>query len=230
MFVKPIFNISNGTIEEITRERDNTFITVSYMGSMDGQRGEQNIRLVVGPRTIIVDRNGVPVPVSELREGMLIHATVSSAMTRSIPPQTTAYLIRILRRMSQPQPPRPQPPQPQPPRPQPPRPQPPQPQPPRPQPPRPQPPRPPQPQPEEVTEGTILNVDRSDRSFTTINGGDFSTVIRFNAADNVMIFDRSGRPINFDRLTAGMRVRVRHANFMTASIPPQTTAFEIRVL
>ena len=141
---------------------------------------------------------------------MLIHATVSSAMTRSIPPQTTAYLIRILRRMSQPQPPRPQPPRPQP------------------LPPRPQPPRPPQP--EEVTEGTILNVDRSNRSFTTINGGDFSTVIRFNAADNVMIFDRSGRPINFDRLTAGMRVRVRHANFMTASIPPQTTAFEIRVL
>lgn len=206
----PIFNISNGTIEEIARERDNTFITVSYMGSMGGQRGEQNIRLVVGPRTIIVDRNGVPVPVSELREGMLIHATVSSAMTRSIPPQTTAYLIRILRRMSQPQPPRPQPPRPQP------------------LPPRPQPPRPPQP--EEVTEGTILNVDRSNRSFTTINGGDFSTVIRFNAADNVMIFDRSGRPINFDRLTAGMRVRVRHANFMTASIPPQTTAFEIRVL
>ena len=28
----------------------------------------------------------------------------------------------------------------------------------------------------------------------------------------------------------GLRVRVRHATFMTASIPPQTTAFEIQIL
>ncbi len=226
VYIMPITNISNGTIEEITREQGNTFVTVRYMGSSGGQRTEQTIRLVVGPRTIIVDRSGVPVRVSELREGMLINATVSSAMTRSIPPQATAYLIRILRRVQQPQPPRPEPPRPQPPRPEPPRPQPP-----RPQPPRPQPPRPPQPpQREEITVGTILNIDSNNRSFTTIRDLDPSSVIRFNVADNAMILDRTGRRISFGNLRQGMRVRVRHADFMTRSIPPQTTAFEIRVL
>lgn len=39
-----------------------------------------------------------------------------------------------------------------------------------------------------------------------------------------------GRPMNFSGLVSGLRVRVRHAAFMTASIPPQTTAFEIRVV
>ena len=55
-------------------------------------------------------------------------------------------------------------------------------------------------------------------------------MIRFNVPEDVLIFDRLGRRINFSKLVPGMRVRVRHATFMTASIPPQTTAFEIRVL
>ena len=36
--------------------------------------------------------------------------------------------------------------------------------------------------------------------------------------------------MGFSRLFPGLRVRVRHANFMTASIPPQTTALEVRVI
>ena len=196
----PVINIINGVIQDITRERNNTFVTVAYRGSPGDRRGEQTVRLVVGPRTIIVNSNGVPVPVSSLREGILINATVSSAMTRSIPPQATAYIIRIVRRPGQ-------------------------------QPgPRPQPGPGPQPGPENVTVGDILEVDRNNRSFTTISNRDFSTIIRFNVPNNAVILDRNGRPINFSRLTPGMRVRVRHANFMTASIPPQTTAFEIRVL
>lgn len=83
---------------------------------------------------------------------------------------------------------------------------------------------------ENITVGNILDIDRENRSFTTISDRDFSSVIRFNVADNARIFNRTGRPIRFQNLTSGMRVRVRHANFMTASIPPQTTAFEIQVL
>ncbi len=253
----PIRNIPNATIEEITRERGNTFVTVRYMNAMGSSRSEQTIRLVVGSQTIIVNRLGGTVPVSELRVGMMINATVSSAMTRSIPPQATAYLIRIIRNaemLPQPElpmgppmrPPRPpMPPQPEPPmeppmrppgQPRPPQQEPPMRPPGSPRPPQPEPPmRPPgmptQPgQPEEVTVGRILDVDQNNRSFTTISDGNFSTVIRFNVADNAWILDRSGREISFDRLSAGMRVRVRHANFMTASIPPQTTAFEVRVL
>ncbi len=81
----------------------------------------------------------------------------------------------------------------------------------------------------DITTGAILNVDRQNRSFTTISHGNPFSVIRFNVPNNAFIFDRSGRPLDFNRLMPGMRVWVRHANFMTNSIPPQTTAFEIRV-
>lgn len=180
----PVIHISNGTIEEIFSERGTNYATVTYNDRRGGRRNNQTVRLVVSSRTIILNANGVPVPASALRVGMTINATVSSAMTRSIPPQTTAYVITIVRREN----------------------------------------------PESITVGQILNVDRRNQSFTTISDRDFSTVIQFNVSENTMIFDRAGRPVNFSRLTPGMRVRVRHANFMTASIPPQTTAFEIRIL
>ncbi|MBR3762770.1 MAG: hypothetical protein IKK59_08560 [Lachnospiraceae bacterium] len=194
----PVINIINGVIQDISGEGVTSFVTVSYRSGQGDRRGEQTVRLVVGPRTVIVNSNGLPLPLSFLRQGMLINATISSAMTRSNPPQAAAYIIRVVRRPG-PQPgpgPRPQP----------------------------------GPRPENVTVGVILEVDRNNRSFTTISNRDFSTIIRFNVPNNAVILDRNGRPINFSRLTQGIRVRVRHASFMTASIPPQTTAFEIRVL
>lgn len=180
----PVFHISNGTIEELFSERGTTYVTVTYTDRRSGRRSEQTVRLVVSSRTVILNANGAPVPPSSLRVGMVINATASSAMTRSIPPQTAAYVITIVRG----------------------------------------------PMRDSTTVGQILNVDRRNRSFTTISDRDFSTVIQFNVPENALIFDRSGRPVNFSRLSPGMRVRVRHANFMTASIPPQTTAFEIRIL
>lgn len=179
-----VMNISNAIIEDITSEHNNTFVTVTYTARQNNRRNEQTVRLVVGPRTIILNANGNPVRANALRVGMTINAAISSAMTRSIPPQSTAYLIRIIGRQ----------------------------------------------RPDNITIGNILEVDRNARSFTTISDRDFSTIIRFNVPENAMIFDRLGRPMNFSRLTPGMRVRVRHAEFMTASIPPQTTAFEVRVL
>lgn len=180
----PVMNITNAIIKDITSERDTTFVTITYTARQGNQRNEQTVRLVVRPRTIILNANGSPVTANALRRGMTINAAVSSAMTRSIPPQTVAYLIRIIGRQ----------------------------------------------RPDDITIGNILDVDRNNRSFTTISDRDFSTIIRFNVPENAMIFDRIGRPMNFSRLAPGMRVRVRHADFMTASIPPQTTAFEVRVL
>ena len=180
----PVIRISNGTIEEIFNQRGTTFVTVTYREEQGNRREEQRVRLVIGPRTIILSRNGRSASVDDLRPGMIVDAAFSSAMTRSIPPQAAAYMIRIVR----------------------------------------------SPRRDEVTSGTILNVDRGGRSFTTISDRDFSSVIRFNVSDDTRIFDRFGRPTNVSGLRAGMRVRVRHANFMTASIPPQTTAFEVRVL
>lgn len=180
----PANSLSNGTIEEITRERGNTLLTVGYMTGRGNQRREERIRLVAGPRTIILNVNGFPVSANSLRRGMRINATFSSAMTRSIPPQANAHLIRILGREPQ----------------------------------------------EHVTTGGILNVDRNSRSFTLLTEQVNSSIIRFNVTEDTKITDQNGRSINFSRLRPGMRVRVRHAKFMTTSIPPQTTAFEIRVL
>lgn len=78
--------------------------------------------------------------------------------------------------------------------------------------------------------GRIIDIDRRSRTFITISDGNRSSVIRFNVPRNARIFDVFGRPIDFSRLVPGLRVRVRHADFMTPSIPPQTTAFEIRVI
>lgn len=199
----PVINISNGTIIEISSDRDNTFVTVTYREGSGSRRNEQTVVLIVSSRTIILNSNGNTVPASALRVGMTINATISSVMTRSNPPQSNAYLIVIMRNAEQPG---------------------------RPQPPRPQPPRPPQPRPEEVSVGTIVNVDRNNRTFTTVSDRNFSNIIRFNVTDDTRFFNRAGRPMSFSGLTPGMRVRVRHANFMTASIPPQTTAFEVQVL
>ena len=176
--------ISNGRIENIDRQRNNTLVTISYTDNKKRSRERQTVRLVVSNRTVILDENGNSVPVRELQTGMIVNAIISSAMTRSIPPQSSAFFIRIVRRLRA----------------------------------------------DNITIGRILNIDNRNRNFTTIHDRDVSSMIRFNVPEDVLIFDRLGRRINFSKLVPGMRVRVRHATFMTASIPPQTTAFEKRVL
>ena len=83
---------------------------------------------------------------------------------------------------------------------------------------------------ENVITGRILNVDRNGRNFTVIDERDFSSAVRFNVTDDTRILDRQGNLMRFSRLDPGMRVRVRHGDVMTASIPPQTQALEVRVL
>lgn len=179
-----VIHFSKGIIEEISSERGNTLVTVTYRRGPGNRMTKETVRLVVGPRTIVINANGVPVPPRSLSVGMTINAAFSSAMTRSIPPQASAYIIQIVRNAN----------------------------------------------PSDViTTGNIRDIDRRNRSFTTIQGRDESSIIRFNLTDDAVISNRQGRPMQFRQLMPGMRVRVRHANFMTASIPPQTTAFEVRV-
>lgn len=78
--------------------------------------------------------------------------------------------------------------------------------------------------------GRIVNINRQNRSFTTISDTNLSSTVRFQVPRDVRIFDIFGRPMNFSGLRPGMRVQVRHAPFMTASIPPQTTALVVRVI
>lgn len=81
-----------------------------------------------------------------------------------------------------------------------------------------------------ITNGRIIDINRSGRHFTTINDANTAAIIRFNVPESTQIFDIWGKRMNFERLTPGMRVEVKHATFMTMSIPPQTTALVIKVL
>ena len=177
-------HILGGLIEEITTDDNSTLVTVAYAECPACSQRDQRVRLVVGDRTLIYDRAGNRITAQALQVGMLINAVFSSTMTRSIPPQATAYRIRIVSN----------------------------------------------PSPENITEGRIIDIDRQNRSFTIISNANQTSVIRFIVPENAIIRDIFGRQINFSDLVAGLRVRVRHAGFMTASIPPQTTAFEVQVI
>lgn len=176
--------ITNGTIEEVETGRNGSFVLVSYRDCPNCGRDSQTIRLNVSNNTVIMDENSNRIPLGDLRRGMTVNAAFSNATTRSIPPQSAAYVIQVVGR----------------------------------------------PRDENVTVGRVVDVDRRGRSFTTISDGNLSTVIRFNLADDAQLLNVMGRPMNFANLVPGLRVRVRHANFMTMSIPPQTTAFEVRVI
>jgi hypothetical protein len=80
------------------------------------------------------------------------------------------------------------------------------------------------------TEGAVLEVDLANGFLYTGNPFDIMSQTRFVVTDSTTIRDRRGRRIRLRNLRPGNFVRVEHANFMTASIPPQTTAFDIQVL
>lgn len=80
------------------------------------------------------------------------------------------------------------------------------------------------------TEGRVIEVDTRNGFLLTGNPFDPMSQIRFVVTDSTTIRDRRGRLIRLRDLRPGDFVRVKHATFMTMSIPPQTTAFEIQVL
>lgn len=182
-FNNSIQTLSDGIIENITSDNNTTLITVSYANCRNCRRNQQ-IRLVLGNNTLIFDEFGNAIPASDLTRDMIINATFSSAFTRSLPPQSVAFFVRIVQR----------------------------------------------PVPDNIITGRIIDINREYRRITTISNGNLSSAITFNVPMNTRILNSFGRPISFSTLIPGLRVRIRHADFMTASIPPQTTAFEIRVI
>ena len=79
-----MLHLTNGLIEEIDSDRNNTLVTVSYTDCVNCNRREQRIRLVVGNNTVIFDESGRRIRPRDLRTGMIVNATYSSAMTRSM--------------------------------------------------------------------------------------------------------------------------------------------------
>lgn len=93
-----MINISNARIDGISSESGTILITVSYLDCVICKNTRQTIRLVVSDNTLIFDEHGNIISVGTLRVGMIVNATISSAMTRSIPPQAQAFIMKLVRR------------------------------------------------------------------------------------------------------------------------------------
>jgi hypothetical protein len=96
---RDVIRTRDSIIENIDMNRNAGFVTVSYgvMGNFNMIHMEL-VTLVVGRDTIIQDRSGRKMRLSDLREGMTVDAVFSSAMTFSNPPQSKAYSITVTNR------------------------------------------------------------------------------------------------------------------------------------
>lgn len=81
-----------------------------------------------------------------------------------------------------------------------------------------------------VTTDRVAMVDVNNGFLYTGNPHNINTQMKFVITDNTIILNRNGIPIGLHLLRPGQLVRVNHANFQTASIPPQTTAFFVQQL
>lgn len=81
-----------------------------------------------------------------------------------------------------------------------------------------------------TTTGRIAEVNTRNNFIIVLTSQNPSSAIRFHILPDTVILDLFGRRIRLSALRPGFRVRVEHASFMTAGIPPQTTAFTVQVI
>ncbi len=81
-----------------------------------------------------------------------------------------------------------------------------------------------------ITTDRIVSVDTRGNFIITGNPGSTEDQIRFNISNKTIIRDQNGRRITLGDLQPGQMVRIEHEDFMTLSIPPQTSANRIQVL
>ena len=81
-----------------------------------------------------------------------------------------------------------------------------------------------------TTDGRIASVDPRNRFLITGNPDDINSQIRYTISADTVILNRFGNPIPLRALRPGQMVRITHADFQTASIPPQTAAYRIQII
>lgn len=89
--------------------------------------------------------------------------------------------------------------------------------------------RPPQ-NPSTTVTARILWFDCNNNILVAGMPNNIGRITRYVVTNTTVILNRNGFPIRFCDLRPGQLVQITHANFMTAGIPPQTTAFRIQVL
>lgn len=81
-----------------------------------------------------------------------------------------------------------------------------------------------------ISTGRIASIDVDGQFLYTGNPNNLNSQTRYAITNRTVITNRFGLPIGLQALRSGQYVRITHANFMTASIPPQTTAYRIQLL
>jgi hypothetical protein len=91
-------HVENAIIDDVVADTDRTgYVLISFeVSDENNMTYEQEVRLNVWEDTMLIDENGINLSLDDLEEGMRIDADFSSAMTRSIPPQSAAYRIVVL--------------------------------------------------------------------------------------------------------------------------------------
>lgn len=184
-----VMNVNDAVIEEIFHDNRTSFVTISYRVRDFNIILTELVTLVVDRNTIIRNRQGRRISVRDLRVGNVVNASFSAVMTRSIPPQSRAFMITVVREEINPLPSFPN-----------------------------------------VVEDRIMEIDTRNNFLVTGNPNDIMSQMRFVVNNMTNIFNRRGNRISFRDLRPGQMIRVEHADFVTASIPPQTTALNIWVL
>lgn len=179
-----VVRVFSAVIQDIYRDRNATLVTVVYNNCIGCNSPTNSVRLVVNQETAIFDERGRNIRAGELERGMTVDANFSSAMTRSIPPQAQAFLIRVTGRVNR----------------------------------------------SVTTIGRIVEVNTRNNFLLVLRNQNPTSAVRFNITRDTVILDPFGRRTSLSSMRPGFRVRVEHASFMTASIPPQTTAFTVQVI
>ncbi|QNM06039.1 hypothetical protein [Qiania dongpingensis] len=182
-----IMRIDNALVED-TSCFDNSrgSIEVSYsVPEANNITSIQTIRLNLTGNTVILDSFGQNMCICCIQPGMWVSAIFSARMTRSIPPQSNAFLI-IVQGMPQ--------------------------------------------APSVTTTDRVIFADVRNNMLLTGIPWNINSQTRFVVPNSTPITNRAGRPVQLSALRPGQLVRITHANFQTASIPPQTTAYSIQIL
>ncbi|HHV13158.1 MAG TPA: hypothetical protein GXX75_23065 [Clostridiales bacterium] len=81
-----------------------------------------------------------------------------------------------------------------------------------------------------VTTDRVVGIDVDHGFLLTGNPNDMYDQMLFTISDQTVILDRDGNPTELEEIQPGQLVRVEHAIFQTASIPPQSPAYFIQLL
>jgi len=184
--VGSILQINNALVEDVYTSNSRTgYVIVSY--SAPGQNEMVYIELLqlnIGWDTILVNQFGDPISLCTINKGMWVNAEFSSAMTKSIPPQSKAYrMVAILQKPLF-----------------------------------------------RITTDRIVSVDAQNGFLNTGNPVDKADQMRFIVSQATEILDQNNNPIPLSSLKPGQLVKIEHANFQTASIPPQSIAYRIKMI